>query len=137
MSQRNVDIVRGLFAAFERRDNETPFEVYDPAIEWDVTRFSATGLAQVYRGHEGVRAFWREWLEAWETIDFEVVRLVDAPGDVVVSVIRQRNLGRGSGIWVDQGPYAILWRLRDGKVVSVALYEHPEEAMRDAGIGGE
>ena len=33
--------------------------------------------SRVYRGIEGVRQFWREWLSAWETVQFEY-ELIDA-----------------------------------------------------------
>jgi hypothetical protein len=33
--------------------------------------------------------------------------------------IRQRNLSRGAGIWVDQPPYWFLWTLEGGKVTRV------------------
>jgi ketosteroid isomerase-like protein len=38
MSRENVEVVRRLYEAFSRRDNESPFSVYDPDIEWDMSR---------------------------------------------------------------------------------------------------
>ena len=74
MSQENVDLVRRLLDMFARRDHEGVFEFYDPDIEWDATAWKSTavdtgvggvaGLAGVYRGHEGVRTYWRRWFEA-------------------------------------------------------------------------
>ena len=29
-------------------------------------------LTGVYRGHEGVRTYWRRWLQAWRDLEFEV-----------------------------------------------------------------
>jgi ketosteroid isomerase-like protein len=69
MSQENVEIVRGLHEAFARGDNDTPFSVYDPEIEWDMTRLPLPGEESVYHGHDGVRRYWRAWLEAWEFIE--------------------------------------------------------------------
>jgi hypothetical protein len=64
MSQENVEIVRGLHEAFARGDNDTPFSVYNPEIEWDMTRLPLPGEESVYHGHDGVRRYWRAWLEA-------------------------------------------------------------------------
>ena len=74
MSQENVEIVRALAESFQRRDHERAFEFYDPEIEWDASRCAEVipDLAGVYRGHEGVRAYWRRWLSAWNDLQFEV-----------------------------------------------------------------
>ena len=131
MSRENVEIVRGLYEAFARRDNESPFDVFDPEIEWEVRGFVATGMAGSYRGHEGVRTFWRRWLEAWSELDFDY-EIVDLGGDRVAGLVtRQRNHGRASGIWVEQEPYAQIWTLRDGKVVHMQ-YADLDETRRHA-----
>jgi hypothetical protein len=57
MSRENVELVRALGEAFQRRDHERVFDFYDPEIEWDTSRLHEVvpDLADVYRGHEGVR----------------------------------------------------------------------------------
>ena len=74
MSEENVDLVRRLLDMFARRDHEGVFEFYDPEIEWDATtaRESIPDLADVYRGHDGVRLYWRRWLSAWRDVEFEI-----------------------------------------------------------------
>jgi ketosteroid isomerase-like protein len=72
MSEENVELVRRLLDMFARRDHEGVFEFYDPDIEWDAKNPSGLAgplgdLEGVYRGHEGVRTYWRRWLEAWQT----------------------------------------------------------------------
>jgi len=34
-------------------------------------------------------------------------------------LVRQRNRGRGTGIWIDQDPYNHFWTFVDGKVARV------------------
>ena len=108
MSQENVEIVRALFDAFARRDHEAAFDYYDAEIERG--RFACRcgcWIAGVYHGHEGVRAYWRGWLWAWEDVEATEVEFVDA-GQTVVALINQRRLrGRGSGIEVNAPPYAL------------------------------
>ena len=70
MSQENVEIVRTLAEGFQRRQHEQAFELYDPEIEWDASGLaeSVPDIAGVFHGHEGVRAYWRNWLSAWSDI---------------------------------------------------------------------
>jgi ketosteroid isomerase-like protein len=73
MSQENVEIVRGLYAAFARRDSEAPFEHYASDIEWDTSRVWAGLGLSIAHGHDGVRQMFRELLGAFREFDFEVV----------------------------------------------------------------
>ena len=64
MSEENVKAVRAIAEAFQRRDregSEKAFDVIDPDVEWDASRMAEVvpDLAGVYRGHDGVRTFWR------------------------------------------------------------------------------
>jgi ketosteroid isomerase-like protein len=121
MSQENVELVRRLLDMFARRDHEGVFEFYDPDIEWDSIAWKSTavdtgvggtaGLAGVYRGPEGVRTYWRRWLEAWKDLEFEVEHVLDA-GDEVVAV----------------------FTIRGGKVVRWRIYPDQQSALEAAGL---
>ena len=86
----------------------------------------------VYRGIEAVRQFWREWLAAWETVEFEY-ELVDA-GDRVVALLDQRMRGRSTGIEVSLGKYAQVATFRDGLMVHWKLYPSQSEALEAVGL---
>ncbi len=135
MSQENVELVRGIYDAVARRDDVAPFEVYAEDIVWDQSNmgFRATLLTQpVYHGHEGVRQFWRESLDGFGEIDFEVEELIDA-GDQVVAVIHEREVGRASGARVEASHLAV-WTLADGKVVRLQTFLNRQEALEAAGL---
>ena len=90
MSQENVEIVLELLEAFQRRDHERAFDFYDPDIEWDGSRLGEVGLGDlsgVYRGHEGVRTYWRRWLSAWRDLQFEIDDVRDGEDDEVAALI--------------------------------------------------
>jgi ketosteroid isomerase-like protein len=137
MSEENVDLVRRLLDMFARREHEAVFAFYDPEIEWDATETRAIGiddLAGVYHGHEGVRTYWRRWLQAWSDLEFEVEDVVDA-GDEVVALIRnQRQWGRQSGIPVDMPAYALVFTIRDDKVVRWRNFSDQQSALAAAGL---
>jgi ketosteroid isomerase-like protein len=123
VASRNLEIVELLYDCFRRRDNETPFEYYDRDIVWAVGEFEVLDIDRVYHGHDGVRAFWRQWLSAWEELEWELVELSELDDGRVRGLLRQRNKGKGTGIWVEQRPYEQLWTLADGKVIRVDYHE--------------
>ena len=71
MSQENVEVVMSGYDAVQRGDYESPLQVIDEDILWDMSGFGLPDLAKVYRGHDGLREFWVAWLAAWETIEFK------------------------------------------------------------------
>jgi ketosteroid isomerase-like protein len=119
----NAEIVKRLYESFRTRDNAAAFELYAEDIVWDVTGFDALGLGGVYHGHDGVRAFWRNWLDAWKGIEWEQTEpemLED--GRVRVRVYNQRNTGRETGIEVGQKDYEQTWTIENGKVTRVQYH---------------
>ena len=138
MSEANVELVRRLLDMFAKRDHEAVFAFYDPEIEWDAAGITNTGalddLAGVYHGHDGVRTYWRRWLQAWKDIDFELEDVVDA-GDHVVALIRnQRQWGRRSGIVTEVPPYGLVFTVRNGKVVRWRSFPDQETALEAVGL---
>ena len=52
----------------------------------------------------------------------------------MVAVVSRHARGRASGVEVER-PFALLWTLRDGKVIRVVWYLTREEALEGAGLG--
>lgn len=69
VSGQNVEIVRRVWEGFLRRDNAV-LALYDPEVELDLT--SAGLIYGRYRGLDGVRAFFRDFLATWEDYGSEV-----------------------------------------------------------------
>ena len=134
MSRENVEVVREIYAAVARRDSATPFRFYADDIVWDATHGLLTGLGNkpVYHGHEGVREFWRDALSAFGEVDLEVEELIDA-GDRVLAVIREREVGRASGVPVEASHLAV-WTLADGKVTRMQIFDDRAKALEAAGL---
>jgi ketosteroid isomerase-like protein len=83
-------------------------------------------VAKVFVGHDGVRAFWRQWLQAWESLEFKTVP--EDLGDRVVVDVRQRNRGRASGVEV-VFHYFQVFTIRDGKVTAVHVADNRADAV--------
>jgi ketosteroid isomerase-like protein len=133
MSQENVEIVRQIFEAGARRDSPTAFSLYDRDLVWDVSRLEGVDFeGGIFRGHDGLRRWFRGWFGAWESVRNDLVEMIDA-GDCVVTVTTQRSRGQASGIEVELEQYAV-WRVRGGKVTHVLWFRTRREAFEAAGL---
>jgi len=131
MSQQNVELARSLYESVQRGDYERPFEVLDTNIIQDV-RLHLPDLASFHRGHDGIRELWRQWLAAWETLEFNVLAVEDR-GDLVIFEVKQRNRGRTSGAAVDFH-YFQAFTFHDGKVTAVCTADTRAEALEAVGL---
>jgi ketosteroid isomerase-like protein len=130
MSGEKVSVVRSVYEAASRRDSAAVLALYDPEVELDNTRLQVVS-GGLYKGHEGLRSFFRQWNEAWESVDYQVDDLIDAGAEQVVSVVTRHGRGRSSGAEV-QVKVALLWTIRDGKVIRVVWFPTREEALAAA-----
>jgi uncharacterized protein len=131
MSRDNVEIVQEFTQLFAAGDRDEWREYFDPDVVWDA---SGSGLpsAGVYRGHQGVERFFRDWLAAWRDYEIETSDYIDA-GDAVVVVFRQAGTGRGSGVRTERHFFGV-YDLRDTKVVRFRLFESRGQAREAAGL---
>jgi ketosteroid isomerase-like protein len=135
VSRENVEVVRRVYEAAARQDSAGVLELYDPGVVLDATAIGLVGSAKKkYRGHEGLRALFAEWHDAWGEIEYSYEELIDA-GDRVVAVVTRHARGRSSGVEVER-PFTLVWTVRDGRVVSVVWFLDREEALKAAGVSG-
>jgi ketosteroid isomerase-like protein len=142
MSQENVETVRQLAEAFRIRrtaergdpDQTAAIEARNPQIEWDATRTPVRDIRGTYHGREEVAAWWRRWLEAWDSVDFKVSEVTDADDHVLLWIEEQKMRGKGSGIEIDAPPYGWVFTFRGGRVMRVAMYLERRGALEAAGL---
>lgn len=109
------------------------FEFYDPAVEWDMTHSNVPDMG-VYHGHEGIREFFREWRAFFAEYYAEPEQFIGGDEHVMVRV-RQGGRGRSSTVGVEMPAYWQVYRLREGRAVSVAIYRDEAEALAAMGLG--
>jgi uncharacterized protein len=73
-----------------------------------------------FRGHDGLRDFWAEWLENWDTYRVEPRELIEE-GDEVLVAGTQSGRGSLSGADITQDIF-LVYRMRDGKAVEMRAY---------------
>ena len=132
MSQENVEVVRGVYAATNRGDRERALGFAHPEIVIDATRrvFNPT----TYVGMEGLRRMLADMDEVWEEFRTEPLEFIDA-GDRVVVVGHLVGKGKASGVEVRQ-PIARIWTVRDGRIVRAELgYTTAAKPSKPPGYG--
>jgi ketosteroid isomerase-like protein len=131
MPRENVEIVRELWEAVNRRDVESFITHLDPDFEF---RSPIIGRAEgtVHRGHDGARGWIASSTESFEEISFEATDFRDL-GDRVLALGLTRARGRGSGLELDS-PTGWLCTVRDGKVVKIDGFLSRAEALKAAGL---
>ncbi len=130
----NVAIVRRAWEAYISRDNEAALALYDPEVELDFTG-GAVPIYGRYKGLEGVREFFRDWLVIWQDYGSEIEELIDA-GDEVIALMHEWGRGRQSGVPVDFRQVHV-WTLRDGKLLRLRVYDTREEALAAVDVMSE
>jgi uncharacterized protein len=134
MSEENVEVVKRVYEASAQRDPDAVLATYDHDVEWDVSRSHMARLVGegVYRGHDGLRRFFRAYHDAWESISYSYDELIDA-GEKVISVDVERARGKLSGADVELTQYGV-WTIRDGKVLHAAWFSARDDALEAAGL---
>ena len=135
MSEENVAMIRGIYEAAAARDKaKSLLTVCDAEVELDVSEAGWGDLTgkDVYHGHDGLRTLFREWYGAWENYGDHLEDLIDAD-DQVVALVTSRGQGRASGTPVELKTPAV-WTIRNGKIVRVAWFQTPEQALEAAGM---
>jgi 2-C-methyl-D-erythritol 4-phosphate cytidylyltransferase len=128
--RRNVAVVQEVLAAVNEGRMEDPFVHYHDDVVWDMSHtLVSVGDEEVYRGHHGLREYWRSWLGAWETVHFEAGEVI-AAGNHVVQFQRQLVRGRHSGIEMEIPNYVQVWSFRGDKITAMRFFADPDEAMR-------
>jgi ketosteroid isomerase-like protein len=138
VSSENVELVRRFYAhlgtpgspaEFEQRlTDEALSEFLDPGIEWIPVTDSLLAVDR-YRGFDGVRRVWGEFVSAWDEYRVEPQEFHEA-GDQVAVVVH--IVGRTHGLEVDETRSSLL-TIRDGRVVRLEAFAGPDAAREAAG----
>jgi ketosteroid isomerase-like protein len=92
MSRENVEIVRSIYEAFNRRDWDAAFRDQAPDVEYT----TPPGInAGTYRGREEIQGYWEQMSAPFEAWTSEPEELIES-GDQVVVVVKARMRPRGT-----------------------------------------
>jgi len=129
MSQENVEIVRTAIDAFNRGDWEATLSATAPEFEFDMSR-SIGPQRGIYRLAE-VRAFWSDWVGAFDSVHQDIEEFIEAGDEVVVSSVMHVK-GR-EGVEA-QARAAWVFTFRDGVAVRASMYQTKLDALEALGL---
>ena len=130
-----AEVFRRTVAAVVAGDLDDALNYLDEDLTMDWSR-SRGPLQGTYEGKSGARRYWEDMLEAWKPIAWDLEVVGRPTPDTVVLESKPYAQGQGSGIEL-QGRGGVIVRARDGKLVSITLFQSPEEALECAGESSE
>jgi ketosteroid isomerase-like protein len=130
MSRENLELVRNVFAEFER-GNFWVGDIFDPNVRI-VWLDALAGGEKESVGLESLAATVREWLRTWDRMTMTAERITDV-GDQVLVIATWRGRGITSAAPAEWR-HGQVWTIRDGKVTSLVSSSDPADAIEAVGL---
>ena len=131
MSRENVEVVRRGFEAMSRGDLSQVLAIIHPDFEVSVPA-ELSPEPDTYRGHEGIRRYFRSFEAEMEEIRFLPERFWEVD-DMVVVAVRLTAKGKSTGIPVEQLTGQV-WTVVDGRARTARIYPDPADALDAVGL---
>jgi ketosteroid isomerase-like protein len=120
--QQNLDVVRGLYAAFGRGDFEAIVEVLDPQVSWRTPGAPDLPTAGLRQGIPAVREFFGLLMNTLDIAEFQPEDFL-AAGNTVVVLGTSREGPKGNGRLVNFR-WVHVFKFRNGRIVQ---FEEPAD----------
>jgi ketosteroid isomerase-like protein len=126
-----TELIRSIYAAWEQGD-WSKSDWADPEIEFVI----ADGPdPRSFVGRPAMAAGWREFLGAWAGYGVQADEYRELADGRVLVVLHALGRGRLSGVEIEPtSKGANIFRIRDGKVVHLAIYFDHVRALEDIGL---
>jgi ketosteroid isomerase-like protein len=131
----NLDLVRSIFAAWERGDFSSARWAH-PEIEFVLAAGVSAGSG---RGLAAMAETWRDLMRAWEDLRALPGEYRELDGERVLALLHASGRGKTSGVELTriQSRQAALFHLAEGQVRRLVLYPDVETALADLGLAPE
>src|SRR2546423_14261367 len=110
MAPDNVRVLEVAYKALTDRGIEAFSEYWSEDIEWNAAGGS-------WSGRQAGRKYLQQWYDMFDEFTTEPLEIIDAGTDQVVVLIRYSGRSKRTGMEVPPEYFAILSKLRDGKIV--------------------
>ena len=125
----NAQLLHRYFEAINRAmqsgDLEEPLSFFSDEVVWEAVEDAPD--AGTYRGPEGMRGYYEDWLETVDDLRFEEGEVTEM-GDFVVADARMRATIKGTDAPMDL-VFSAAARIADGKVVEGKEFRERADAL--------
>jgi uncharacterized protein len=132
MSQENVEVVRRMLQAFADGGLDAMPELWDPDINWRAAEGAIDDAGEMH-GPVAVRRYIQDWIDTFDDFSVVVEELRDVGDDRVLAIQRLSGRAKLSGTETDLR-YAVVYTVRDGKIVQGREYMDKEQALEAVGL---
>jgi ketosteroid isomerase-like protein len=122
------DILDRGYAAFNRGDHDTLFELMEPDFVWHEALEVPGRKAAV--GRDEFAGYMRGFERLWEDFGFDILKVEEIGEEMALAKLRAHGRGRASGEEMELEIFH-LWRFRNERVARMDAYLD-EDAARDA-----
>ena len=127
MSQENVEIVAEAYEVLRCSGIDAFSDYWADDIEWQSMRSN-------WFGPKAGRAYLQELVDLFDGFTTEPLELIDAGDDRVVIYLRYRGRSRRGGVDIPPEYFAIVIRVRHGKIAHATEYATKREALEAVGL---
>lgn len=127
MSPENVDVMRRIVEATDRKDYQAVLADLDPAVEIDDTDIPES------TGTDSFLEWLARWDQAWESWHVEDLEVRAAGDEQAIALFKMVAKGKGSGAELTRND-ALVASFRAGKAVKLGYYNDQAQALKAAGL---
>ena len=121
------EVIQQAYEAWSSRDIEALLDLVHPDAEARPILGANIG-SSVYRGKDGLRAWFKDLHQEWETFETRVTG-VEERGDCALLTIQVHARGRASGVVID-GELFHLVKFCDGLIVRLDAFQDRDSAVQ-------
>jgi ketosteroid isomerase-like protein len=122
------DTIHVAYEAWSRRDIDALLEVVHPDDAEARPILGANVGTDVYHGHDGLRQWFKDLHQEWESFQTRVTR-IEERGDRALCTIDVHARGRASGVVIEGELYHLI-QIRDGLILRLEAFRDRDEAVR-------
>jgi ketosteroid isomerase-like protein len=136
VDQRNVDVIRAVFAAFSRGGEESlaALDYLDPEVA--VNDHPGFPDAEWHHGREGAIRWARKIYEVAGQVTVEPFDFIEGPEGRIAFQFKMRAEGKRSGLSTPTTIGYGVFTIREGKVIRGEAFKTRAEALDAAGVRG-
>jgi ketosteroid isomerase-like protein len=132
VSPENVEVVGDYLRAFADGGIDAMVEFMDRDVDWRAIEGAPDDVGEMH-GREAMRRYIQDWVDMFDDITNVPEEILDLGGDRVLAVQHVTGRAKGSGIETELR-YAVVYTLREGKIVRAREYIDRQQAVEAAGV---